>query len=240
MKSRLAIAVTLWGWLLFISWLSYDYVLYKDRWFIHIFEPINIYEVQSFYVLIIIVPFIYTLLGYFVNEREKLLKKVKESEEKFRELSLHDELTNLYNRRGFYFLAEQKIKEIKRTKQRLLLMCVDVDDIKTINDKWGHREGDNVLIDIANILRTLIREADIIARIAGNEFVALITEKAELLPDMLSARLKESCHKYNKNITHKFTLSCSTGFAYYNHASPSSLEELLERANKDMHKSKGG
>lgn len=124
MKSKLAIAVTFWGWLLFFVWLFYDYAVYQDRWIIHIFQPGYSYEIYAFHILIILIPFIYTLLGYFVNEREKLLTKVKQSEEKYRELSLLDELTSLYNRRGFDFLAEQQLKKANRTKSRILyIIC---------------------------------------------------------------------------------------------------------------------
>lgn len=103
MKSKLAIAITLWGWLLFVAWLSYDYVEYQDQMFVHIFQPPYSYEKTSFYIMIILAPFVYTVMGYLVNEITKLLKTVMESQEKYRALSLVDELTNLCNRRGFYF-----------------------------------------------------------------------------------------------------------------------------------------
>ena len=73
-------------------------------------------------------PFVYTLLGYLVNEREKLLNKVKESEEQFRTLSLKDDLTNLHNRRGFEFLAEQQFKMDRRTKKGMLLLFAQVEN----------------------------------------------------------------------------------------------------------------
>lgn len=238
MKSRLAIAITLWGWLLFISWLSYDYIEYRDRWIIHIFEPESRYEIHSFYVLIFLVPFIYTFLGCLVNEREKLLKKVKESEEKYRELSLHDELTKLCNRRGFYFLAEQQINIVNRTKQRLVLMYIDVDNVKLINDTWGHQEGDKALITTANILRNHVRKSDIIARLAGDEFVALIVETIEALPEIITTRLEESCQSLNKEGTHKFNLSLSVGFTYYDPVSPCSIDELLDCADRKMYEIK--
>lgn len=73
MKSKLAIAITLWGWLIFLVWLPYDYAVYHDRWIIHIFKPAYAYEINAFHVLIFLVPFIYTFLGYLVNERESFL-----------------------------------------------------------------------------------------------------------------------------------------------------------------------
>jgi predicted signal transduction protein with EAL and GGDEF domain len=141
MKSKLALAITLWGWLLFVVWLSYDYMLYGDRWLIHIFKPVNPYEIHSFHVLILLVPFIYTFLGYLVNEREKLLEKIRESEATFRALSLDDELTGLHNRRGFSMLAEQQLKRADRSRKKALLVYVDVDNMKWINDNLAHKEG---------------------------------------------------------------------------------------------------
>ena len=238
MKSRLAIAVTFWGWLLFVAWLSYDYAEYQNRWVIHIFQPAHSYENHSFHVLIFLVPFVYTLLGYLVNEREDLLNKVKESEENFRSLSLLDELTHLHNRRGFDLLVEQQFKIAGRTKKGMLLLFVDVDNMKWINDNFGHLEGDRALIDTANILSMHIREADILARFGGDEFVAIINDTSESLPEILSQRLEESLQKLNREGAQRFKLSFSFGFARYEPASPCSVEELLDQADRNMYKNK--
>lgn len=238
MKSRLATAVTLWGWLLFVSWLAYDYVEYGDRWVIHIFEPARPYEVHGFYILIFLVPFIYTFLGYLVSEREKLLRKVRESEAEFRSLSLHDELTGLHNRRGFDFLAEQQFRIARRTQNAMILLFADVNGLKLINDNWGHKEGDRAVIDTANILRAHIRSADILARIGGDEFVALINDSSEALPRILAGRFEESLNKLNGEKTRQYTLSFSVGFARYDPASPCSAEELLDQADRNMYRSK--
>jgi diguanylate cyclase (GGDEF)-like protein len=237
-KSKLAIAIILWGWLLFVVWLSYDYAEYSNQWIIHIFQPEYRYEIHSFYVLIFLIPFIYTLLGYLVNEREKLLKKIKESEEKYRTLSLHDELTDLYNRRGFDFLAEQQLKRANRTKSRMFLLFIDIDKIKWINDNFGHQEGDKLLIDTANILKRQIRGADILARIGGDEFVALIDKTRDDLDEMIAKRLDESIRIYNAEGTRRFKLSLSIGFAYYDPTSPRSINELLDDADNKMYEQK--
>jgi diguanylate cyclase (GGDEF)-like protein len=239
--SRLALAITLWGWLLFVSWLSYDYAEYQNRWIIHIFQPAP-YEVHGFHILIFLVPFVYTLLGYLVNEREKLLNKVKESEEKFRSLSLQDELTHLHNRRGFNFLAEQQFKIVSRTKKEMLLLFVDVDKMKWINDNLGHKRGDKALIDTATILKDHIREADILARFGGDEFVALIINNnpSEAFPEILFRRIEESLENYNVGGAQDFKLSLSLGFALYDPESPCSIEELLDQADKNMYRHKEG
>jgi len=238
LKSKLALAIALLGWLLFVVWLSYDYAEYQNRWVIHIFQPVYSYEVHGFHVLIFLVPFIYTFLGYLVNEREKLLRKVKESEKNFRSLALQDELTNLNNRRGFCFLAEQQLLISNRTKKGMLLLFADVDNLKLINDNLGHKEGDKALIHTADILRTHIRKADLLARIGGDEFVALANGASESLPEVLSKRIGESLQNRNAEGTHDYKLSLSLGFAWYNPSSPCSIDELLQRADKNMYENK--
>ncbi|HYA31850.1 MAG TPA: GGDEF domain-containing protein [Thermodesulfovibrionales bacterium] len=239
-KSRLAIAVTLWGWVLFIAWLSYDYSEYHDRWIVHIIQPAHDYETHGFHVLIILVPFIYTLLGYLVNEREKLLNLLQESEAKFRSLSLQDDLTRLLNRRGFDFLIEQQFKIAARNETCMLLLFVDVDNLKWINDTFNHKEGDNALTATADILRQHIRRADILARFGGDEFIALISNPSPDLQEVLSQRLEHSLRDYNSKARRKFILSFSAGFARYDPSSPCSIEELIDQADSDMYRHKEG
>lgn len=236
--SRLALAITSWGWLLFAAWLSYDYAEYPEHWITHIFQHGHAYETNAFYVLICLVPFVYTLLGYLVNEREKLLNRVRESEEKFRALSLKDELTGLHNRRGFDFLAEQQFKIHSRTKEGMLLLFADVDKMKWINDNLGHQKGDEALVETANILTKQIRKSDILARYGGDEFVALIHNSSETFPGVLAQRIGENLANYNSGKVQDFQLSLSLGFARCDPASPCSLEELLVQADKNMYRNK--
>ena len=114
---------------------------------------------------------------------DKMMRDHK-GEEALLSLSLIDELTGLYNRRRFYVLTEQYLKVAVRTKKRLLLLFIDMDDLKWINDHYGHNEGDQALTDFASILKKTFRESDIIARIGGDEFVVLsesTDEKGEVV-----------------------------------------------------------
>lgn len=238
MKSKLAIVTIISGWLLFVAWLLYDYLAYQDRMIIHIFKPTKDYESTSFHILIILAPLVYTIIGYLVNERAKFLKTIKESEEKYRALSLIDELTSLHNRRGFFFLAEQQLKISNRTKKGILLLFADLDDVKRINDNLGHNEGDKALIDTANILKKTFRKSDIIARIGGDEFAVLALETSEAVTELLSTRLQENLMSYNAEEARHYKLSLSTGFARYDYEYPISLEELLIKADTNMYEQK--
>jgi diguanylate cyclase (GGDEF)-like protein len=239
MKSKLAVAVILWGWLLFAAWMSYDYVQYGNNVFIHIFKgPPDIKEI-TFYVMIILVPFIYTVLGFMVNERLKLLNKLEEYE-KYRSLALVDDLTNLFNRRGFFLLAEQQIKVADRQQKGILLLYVDVDDLKQVNDTFGHSAGDMALIDVANIMRETFRKSDIIARIGGDEFVVLALETSWALAEILAFRLQEKIQSHNTKTTQPYKLSLSIGFSYYDPGNPCSLEEIIAKADRYMYEEKEG
>jgi diguanylate cyclase (GGDEF)-like protein len=239
MQSKLAIAVILWGWLLFAAWLAYDYVEYGNRMFIHIFQRAPHYEEAVFYVLIILVPFIYTVLGYVINERLKLLKRLEETE-KYRDLAFVDGLTNLINRRGFTLLAEQQLKIAERKKQGMVLVYVDVDELKQMNDSLGHNAGDMALIDVTNIIKGTFRKSDIIARIGGDEFVILALDTSWAVSEILVIRLQENLQSHNATMTRPYKLSCSIGFAYYDPDHPCSLEELITTADKYMYEVKQG
>jgi diguanylate cyclase (GGDEF)-like protein len=238
MKSKLAIAITLWGWLILLVWVSYGYVEYQDRWIIHIFKPTYIYEIYAFHVLIILVPFIYTFLGYLVNEREKLLKKVKESEEKYRSLSLIDELTGLYNRRGFLTMVEHYLKIVKRQKKGIFMLYADFDDLKRINDTRGHQEGDLALIETAKILKKTYRESDIITRISGDEFVVIPVGSTKDCVDTVINRLQKALEIYNLQSSRGYKISLSIGIAFYDPECPCTIEELLAQADTSMYEQK--
>ena len=95
------------------------------------------------------------------------------------ERALTDDLTGIYNRRGFFFLANQQIEMAIRNKRMLLLLYLDIDNFKNINDELGHENGDRALIESANILKNTFRKSDIIARIGGDEFVVFPIDTIE-------------------------------------------------------------
>lgn len=116
-------------------------------------------------------------------------------EEMLRELSLHDELTGLHNRRGLMALAEQHVRSMARTQRGFAIVFIDMDGMKHINDTLGHAEGDRALVDVAALLRLTFRESDIAARIGGDEFAVLVRDDGERPkegPDAASARLRNA------------------------------------------------
>ena len=152
--------------------------------------------------------------------------------ERLHDISLHDELTGLYNRRGFFTLAEHLLKTAKRQQARLFLLYCDLDNLKGINDNLGHQKGDWALIDAANILMETFRGSDIIARIGGDEFVVMPLETTEDNIEAVIHRLQEAVEMDNARSKRGYNLSISTGTAYFDPLSPSTIDELLSQADK--------
>lgn len=168
----------------------------------------------------------------------KDITELKKMEEKLQALSITDELTGIYNRRGFFALAEHILKIAKRNKKGLFLLYADLDGLKEVNDRFGHQEGDIMLIEIANLLKGNYRESDIIARIGGDEFVVLPVGITGDSIDVITSRLGEALEMHNEKRNRGYKLSLSYGLAYYDPDSPCSLDELLIKADKAMYEHK--
>ena len=172
----------------------------------------------------------------FIIRFDKMMREHR-AEEALLVLSLTDDLTGLYNRRRFFVLTEQYLKVAIRTKKRLLLLFIDMDDLKWINDHHGHNEGDQALIDFANILKQSFRESDIIARIGGDEFVVLFVSTDENSERLLT-RLDENLKDYNNQRSRSYPLSISVGTAQFDPEYPISIDELLSKADTSMYAQK--
>lgn len=154
-----------------------------------------------------------------------------------RHLALTDDLTSLYNRRGFFAAGTQLLKLASRNSQGLLFLFCDLDDLKSINDSFGHREGDLALIRSADALERSFRGADIVARIGGDEFVVLALENAAQNHELLLRRLAKNLKKANVGES-RYLLSFSVGAARFDPKHPVSLGELMLQADKAMYEQK--
>lgn len=163
---------------------------------------------------------------------------LKRMEEKLHSISLTDELTGLYNRRGFITLSHQQIKMTERTKKEMLLFFVDLDKMKQINDTLGHQEGDNALVETAAILKKAFRDSDIIGRMGGDEFAILAIDTTEETREILVNRLHNALDTYNKLENRKHQLSLSIGISRYDAETPLNLDELIAQADTSMYEEK--
>jgi diguanylate cyclase (GGDEF)-like protein/PAS domain S-box-containing protein len=161
-------------------------------------------------------------------------------EETLRALALIDDLTGLYNRRGFFTLGQQQLKAADRAKSGMALLFADFNGLKRINDALGHPEGDRALIETAGVLRETFRDSDIIARFGGDEFVVLAIETDGVGFQVLTTRLQENLEAHNARKGRRYKLSLSVGLARYDPESPCSIEELLAQADRAMYERKRG
>ena len=162
----------------------------------------------------------------------------KRTEKALQAISLVDELTGLYNRRGFMAVAEQQLKIAERARKEMILLFADLDNMKKINDTLGHQEGDLALAAAASVLRKSFREADIIGRIGGDEFVVLAVETGAAGSEPLLARLEANLARENDERNVPTALSFSVGMVHYDPEHPSSLQGLLDRADRLMYQNK--
>jgi len=152
-------------------------------------------------------------------------------------LALTDDLTGLYNRRGFLILGMQQLKISRRNGLPLLLFFADLDHLKHANDVHGHDEGDALLQRCAAVLNNTFREADIVARLGGDEFAVLAQEGADSTCEIIRRRLNCSLREVNAHggLT---PLSLSIGAARFDPQLPVPLSELLTSADRNMYQQK--
>jgi diguanylate cyclase (GGDEF)-like protein len=154
-----------------------------------------------------------------------------------RSLAITDDLTGFFNRRGFLASASQQLKMAQRDHLNVLLLFFDVDNLKAVNDAFGHQEGDLVLVRAADALEETFRDSDLLARLGGDEFAILAWEAS--IPDLrvMLSRLAKNLDKVNAEES-RYKLSLSVGAAKYDPQFPISLGELMARADQDMYKHK--
>ncbi len=156
-----------------------------------------------------------------------------------RNLSLIDELTGLYNRRGFLTFAEQYLKLAQRKGRGLLLVFADLDNLKQINDTFGHHEGDLALIRTAKTLRETFRKSDLIGRIGGDEFPIMAMEADENTVETITSHLNDNLAKYNAQTQNRYKLSLSIGVSYFDPEDMNStVEDLMARADEALYEQK--
>jgi diguanylate cyclase (GGDEF)-like protein/PAS domain S-box-containing protein len=165
---------------------------------------------------------------------------LKHAQEIAESLSFTDDLTGLYNRRGFFALAEQHLKLARapRTKKGTLLVYTDMDGLKAINDAHGHDQGSRALVAVAELLRRTFRESDILARLGGDEFVILSISATDQDERAIRDRLEAALQEYNAARLHPFVLSLSVGTAVVDSERRRSLDELLKAADEQMYEEK--
>src|SRR5262245_31779860 len=155
-----------------------------------------------------------------------------------RSQSLRDEMTGLYNRRGFLALAEQLSRQAARQQFGIVLLFSDLDDLKAINDTFGHPEGDRALVAAARLLRTTLRQTDLVARMGGDEFVVFALDGSGIGGSSIPGRLRRSFETENCRSDRPYPLSLSMGVATRGPGVSFSLAEVLAEADRGLYEEK--
>lgn len=173
---------------------------------------------------------VYNELEERVRHRTKELQAANEA---IQTLSICDELTGLYNRRGFYLLADQELKKAERKNSFPVVIFIDLDGLKEVNDQFGHVTGDYLLREAANVIKSAMRQSDIIGRIGGDEFCVMAMD---CIHEVVRKRLQQMIDKFNEK-SHSFKLAMSIGFALSDtHNKP--LDVLISQADQEMYMEK--
>jgi len=154
------------------------------------------------------------------------------------DLALVDDLTGLYNRRGFLTLATRDLRLARRGNETLLVAFADLDDLKGVNDTAGHAVGDRALRDTAALLRHTFRDSDLVARIGGDEYAVLVRHSGPESAEVLSERLKRQVRDFNRRGARPYRLSISLGFAAHKASTLGSVAGLLDRADRALYRDK--
>ena len=149
-------------------------------------------------------------------------------------LALTDELTGLYNRRGFMAVAERQMRLGRRTGRGMLLFMIDVDGLKSINDSFGHLEGDCALKRTSAVLEETFRDSDVVARLGGDEFAVLAIEAAGHSEPTIKTRLSERLKSISAEQS-RYEVSLSLGVARFDPRNVSSIGKLMAKADRAMY-----
>jgi diguanylate cyclase (GGDEF)-like protein len=166
-----------------------------------------------------------------------LARRINGLECEVRALSLRDDLTQLYNRRGFYVLAEQARLLARRAEEPFSVLFLDVDNLKPTNDALGHEAGSALLREMAEVLRDCFRETDVVGRMGGDEFVVAGRMSEEEM-GVATRRLEELAEEANGRGKRAYLLHFSVGVVTAEAGEDKSLEELVEAADQLMYEQK--
>lgn len=153
------------------------------------------------------------------------------------QLAHADWLTGAYNRAGFMNVARTALERAKASGRHPAVFFIDLNGMKNINDSLGHQEGDRLLVDVTSILRSCFRTSDIVGRLGGDEFVVLAPEAGEQA-EVLRARLRAAVEAFNEEAERAYRVSISIGLGTANPEEPSTLEDLVNQADRRMYEDK--
>jgi diguanylate cyclase (GGDEF)-like protein len=166
-----------------------------------------------------------------------LVRLINRMQNEIHGLTLRDELTGLYNFRGFNLFADQAFRLARRAQIPFGVLFIDMDNLKIINDELGHSVGSVSLVETAKLLTATFRETDVIGRLGGDEFVVAGQFDSNEIASAIE-RLRAGAAAKTQLAGNRFFLSLSMGYAATDHAADETLKSVVARADKAMYKEK--
>ena len=179
-----------------------------------------------------------TTLLEFVSSQVATAIERKRVEDELKRLAHYDILTGAYNRGYGLELFQRQLKLAKRNKSSLLLAYTDLDNLKEINDDFSHEEGDRVMVQVAKLFKSTLREVDIITRMGGDEFLVILLGCSLNEIPIIRKRLSKGLTRLNKINNKPYKIGFSTGFSNYDPVYPLSMNELIRIADEKMYEEK--
>lgn len=177
-------------------------------------------------------------LKEYINKLYLLNKELKEKEKTIQKLAYYDSLTGTANRTLFYKFAERFLSNAKRTNGILGLLLIDIDNFKNINDTYGHKAGDDALIEVANTLKSCIRKSDVVSRFGGDEFLVLLSNIKNYKDyNIVISRILNKKNKILSYKGDKINISLSIGASFYPHDG-NEICDLIMKADEAMYRVK--
>lgn len=196
--------------------------------------PTNNYPVYTIFLKILVNSFVHSYV-FSKKEEEKAILAEKNQNLNFE--SKTDELTKLFNRRGFYEYGQQLLDVSVAAGQSGSVFFCDLDGLKTINDTYGHEIGDLAIKTEAKVLRAAFRDSDMIGRLSGDEFGVVAPGLPERKVEVIRERFLSLNEEFSKEANLPFTLSISIGPKEFN-SENTDLKDLLKAADKNLYEEK--
>ena len=182
---------------------------------------------------------------FMIEEQNRVKQSLQISLERFirdntklEEIAQKDELTGLYNRRGFIANAEKVLAEPVNQGKMAIICYADMDDLKVVNDMYGHDDGDFALRTVSEILRESFRDTDIIGRIGGDEFIALAITGADCNVDSMKARIEKVTKQHNVTADKPYLIGMSTGIYKFTCSNKIDIYDVMNNADRLLYEEK--
>lgn len=182
---------------------------------------------------------------FMIEEQNKAKQNLQASLDQFKEdnsrlnaIARFDELTGLYNRRGFLDYAQAEIANPENRGKRALICFADMDNLKYVNDKFGHDDGDFSLREIASVLNESFREGDIIGRLGGDEFIVFALVQVSDYEKNIKDRIAAITKKHNEAVNKPYPIDMSTGICEFICSNDIDIHEIIDKADEKLYKEK--